>query len=48
MDVVREQYFDFGIMGDEFGFVLDGVLGNDPALVRQRRPCADVGASCSP
>ena len=24
MDVVREQYFDFGIMGDEFGFVLDG------------------------
>jgi len=24
MDVVFEQYFDFGIMGDEFGFVLDG------------------------
>src|SRR5687768_5746968 len=24
MDVVREQYFDFGIMGDEFGFVLEG------------------------
>ena len=24
MDVVLEQYFDFGIMGDEFGFVLDG------------------------
>lgn len=24
MDVVFEQYFDFGIMRDEFGFVLDG------------------------
>jgi polar amino acid transport system permease protein len=24
MDVVFEQYFDFGIMGDEFGFVLGG------------------------
>ena len=24
MDVVIEQYFDFGIMGDEFSFVLDG------------------------
>jgi polar amino acid transport system permease protein len=24
MDVVFEQYFDFGIMGDEFSFVLDG------------------------
>jgi polar amino acid transport system permease protein len=24
MDVVFEQYFDFGIMLDEFGFVLDG------------------------
>jgi polar amino acid transport system permease protein len=24
MDVVFEQYFDFGIMGDEFGFVRDG------------------------
>jgi polar amino acid transport system permease protein len=24
MDVVFEQYFDFGLMGDEFGFVLDG------------------------
>jgi polar amino acid transport system permease protein len=24
MDVVFEQYFDFGIMGDEFGFVLEG------------------------
>ncbi len=31
MDVVFEQYFDFGIMGDEFGFVLDGVLGDAPA-----------------
>jgi polar amino acid transport system permease protein len=24
MDVVFEQYFDFGLMRDEFGFVLDG------------------------
>ena len=24
MDVVFEQYFDFGLMSDEFGFVLDG------------------------
>ena len=24
MDVVFEQYFDFGLMADEFGFVLDG------------------------
>src|SRR5688572_10338296 len=24
MDVVFEQYFDFGIMSDEFGFVLEG------------------------
>ena len=38
------QFFDFSFMVDHFDEVLERVLDHDPALRRQRRPGADLGA----